>query len=158
MPNPSTKFLAEYGGRRYALHLRTSDDGYITAYERAAVDLLLEPFLARPTLSIQEIMVSETRTSGVLNLILTEGARGGMDIKDRHGDITFEPLPWAFWYELDADLIVHILHSFFFFVARKIERLRTSERSIAGIVPEVFSAFVQSMNTEEYFSTSAEGT
>ncbi len=115
------EYRVRYKGQEYILSLRTCDDGYVSGYERSAVELIVTPFLMGAFRLSNEFYADESRVNRLLNLILTEGSEGGWLKGDK-----FIPLPWRSWCELDETFIRECSKDFFYSFTAKTQRLNAS--------------------------------
>jgi hypothetical protein len=122
-----TTFTVQYGGQQFMLSLRVADDGFIPAFEEAAVQLAIAPFLLHVYTLPEEFWSDEVRVCRLMNLIVAEAQDGGWRRTAPDGQVAITPIPWRSWLDLDRDEIRPIVEGFFLRSAQKIGRLKTSK-------------------------------
>lgn len=132
-------YWAQFNGQRYPLHLRMSDDGFIPAYEVAAAQSLLVPFITKRLTLPDEFWTDQIYMSRVMNLICEEGTMGGW--MKANGEL--DPLPWRTWFELDFELLQEMVRDFFSRLRGKIERLNPS---LSFMTVNLWPAFISASN------------
>lgn len=114
---PATTFTVRHGGVEYALRLRLCPDGFISGYERAAVDQVLGDHVDRFGRPVN-LMHDPARADRFFALVLDVAeAPGASEWRSHDGT----PLPWRCWLEVDTDVLVAIFDSFFLSIVPKLK-------------------------------------
>lgn len=125
-----TSYVVHHQGQTYSLTLRVGSDGFFTAREEAAVQLIVQPFMRGAYTVAEDLYADEFRVSRVLSLVVAEAQYGGW-IKDKHdGDRDLTPFPWLSWYDLPLADIRAIVEGFFFSVASRTRQSTSSTISM----------------------------
>ena len=115
-----------YQGQTHKLTMRVGPDGYFSARDESAIQLIVMPFLAGSYAVGNEFYADEYRVCRVLNLIVTEAQSWGWNIENSDGTKTFLRFPWDAWYDIPLADIRKIVEGFFLHAEQKIRRLETS--------------------------------
>lgn len=120
MGNAPGRYEVVWKGQAYDLSLRTSADGYVTAWQYGAVQILLGGILATDAKAPEEIYGNEAVMNRLLNIITREGYDHLAGTKR---------LPWDSWLELPPDVLRRIVTDFFLSLGPKTRSLPDSESS-----------------------------
>lgn len=105
LDRPSYRIM--HGGQEFVLPLRVCEDGYLSGFQRAALELIMQGYLQGTS-----VVTDPALAARFFPLAL---------------DLSGLPaVPWATWLELDTDVLEEVARDFFDGARRKIGQLTSS--------------------------------